>query len=98
MVIVTSIALWPTICWTTCGGAPSASRRLTQVCRMSWKRGGGSPSTLRTTYQLRLRLSGSIGVPTVDAGVVGITRFAPQVARAEQVLGIELTLLTSPPL
>jgi hypothetical protein len=32
---------------------------------MSWKRGGGFPSTLRTTYQLRLRLSGSIGVPTV---------------------------------
>jgi len=26
--------------------------------------------------------SSSIGVPTVDAGVVGITRFAPQVARA----------------
>ncbi|MGH7337127.1 MAG: hypothetical protein ACREI7_06095 [Myxococcota bacterium] len=42
--------------------------------------------------------SSSIGVPTVDAGIVGITRFAPQVARAEQVLGIDLTLLTAPPL
>ena len=42
--------------------------------------------------------SGSIGIPTVDAGVVGITRFAPQVARAEQVLGIDLTLLTADPL
>jgi hypothetical protein len=42
--------------------------------------------------------SSSIGVPTVDAGVVGITRFAPQVARAGQVLGIELTMLTAPPL
>lgn len=42
--------------------------------------------------------SSSIGVPTVDAGVVGITRFAPQVARAGQVLGIELTMLTAPSL
>ncbi len=40
--------------------------------------------------------SGSIGIPTVDAGVVGITRFAPQIARAEAVLGVELTLLTAP--
>jgi hypothetical protein len=42
--------------------------------------------------------SGSIGVPTVDAGITGITRFAPQIARAEQVLGVDLTLLTAPPL
>ena len=42
--------------------------------------------------------TGAIGIPTVDAGVVGITRFAPQVARAEQVLGIDLTLLTAPQL
>jgi hypothetical protein len=29
----------------------------------------------------------------VDAGIVGITRLAPQVARAEDVLGIDLTLV-----
>jgi hypothetical protein len=42
--------------------------------------------------------TGSIGAAGVDAGVVGITRLAPQVARAEDVLGIGLTLATSPAL
>jgi hypothetical protein len=42
--------------------------------------------------------SSSIGIPTVDAGIVGITRFAPQVARAEEVLGVDFTMLTAPPL
>ncbi len=41
---------------------------------------------------------GAIGVPTVDAGIVGITRFAPQIARAEEILGIDLTMLTAPTL
>jgi hypothetical protein len=39
---------------------------------------------------------GSIGTSGIDAGTVGITRLAPQVARAEQVLGIDLTLDTAP--
>jgi hypothetical protein len=38
----------------------------------------------------------SIGTSGVDAGLMGITRLAPQVARAEQVLGIGLTLQTAP--
>ncbi len=38
----------------------------------------------------------SIGTSGVDAGSMGITRLAPQVARAEQVLGIGLTLQTAP--
>jgi hypothetical protein len=40
--------------------------------------------------------SGPIGFGVVDAGVVGITRIAPQVARAEEVLGIALPLETAP--
>jgi hypothetical protein len=40
--------------------------------------------------------SSSIGTGGVDAGVVGITRIAPQVARAEQVLGTSLGLQTAP--
>jgi hypothetical protein len=40
----------------------------------------------------------SIGFPTSDAGTVGITRLSPQRARAEQVLGIGLTLQTAPTL
>jgi len=39
--------------------------------------------------------SGSIGTGGVDAGVVGITRIAPQEARAEQVLGTTLNLQTA---
>ncbi len=38
--------------------------------------------------------TGSIGTGGVDAGVVGITRLAPQVERAAQVLGTSVTLLT----
>ena len=41
--------------------------------------------------------TGSIGLPT-DAGFIGITRLAPQEARAEQVLGTALTLVTAPTL
>lgn len=40
----------------------------------------------------------SIGTGGLDAGVVGITRLAPQVTRAEQVLGIALPLQTAPTL
>jgi hypothetical protein len=36
-----------------------------------------------------------IGTGGVDAGVVGITRLTPQVARAAQVLGVSLTLATA---
>lgn len=39
--------------------------------------------------------AGSLGLPT-DAGFIGITRLAPQEARAEQVLGTTLTLQTAP--
>ena len=42
--------------------------------------------------------SGSIGTSGIDAGEVGITRLAPQVARAQSVLGTSLTLLTAPTL
>lgn len=38
----------------------------------------------------------SIGTGGVDAGVMGITRLGPQEARAEQVLGLALTLQTAP--
>jgi hypothetical protein len=41
--------------------------------------------------------TGSIGL-TTDAGFIGITRLAPQEARAEQVLGVGLTLVTAPTL
>ncbi|HYB97928.1 MAG TPA: hypothetical protein VEC57_02230 [Candidatus Limnocylindrales bacterium] len=41
---------------------------------------------------------GGIGTAGVDAGVVGITRLTPQVERAEQVLGIDLTLAPAPAL
>jgi hypothetical protein len=40
--------------------------------------------------------SGSIGTGGVDAGVVGITRLPPQLARAAQVLGVGLTLVPAP--
>jgi hypothetical protein len=40
--------------------------------------------------------SSSIGAGGVDAGVVGITRVAPQEARAEQVLGTTLNIQTAP--
>jgi hypothetical protein len=40
----------------------------------------------------------SIGTGGVDAGIVGITRLAPQVARASAVLGIGVTLVTAPTL
>jgi hypothetical protein len=39
--------------------------------------------------------SSSIGTGGVDAGVMGITRLAPQVARAQQALGLSLTLQTA---
>jgi hypothetical protein len=42
--------------------------------------------------------TGSIGTGGVDAGIVGITRLAPQVARAAQVLGTSVTPLTAPTL
>jgi hypothetical protein len=40
--------------------------------------------------------SGSAGTGGVDAGLVGNTRITPQVNRAEQVLGTDLTLQTAP--
>jgi hypothetical protein len=40
----------------------------------------------------------SFGTSGLDAGEVGITRLAPQLARAESVLGIGLTLMTAPTL
>ncbi|MGH2736703.1 MAG: hypothetical protein ACRDKZ_14070 [Actinomycetota bacterium] len=40
----------------------------------------------------------SIGTSGIDAGSVGITRIAPQEARAEQVLGLTLTIQTAPKL
>jgi hypothetical protein len=42
--------------------------------------------------------AGSIGTTGVDAGTVGITRIAPQVQRAQQVLGHSVTLRTAPKL
>ena len=39
--------------------------------------------------------TGGIGTDGIDAGLVGITRLAPQVDRAENVLGIGLTLQTA---
>ena len=39
--------------------------------------------------------TGSIGTSGIDAGLVGITRIPPQEARAEQVLGTQLTLQTA---
>jgi hypothetical protein len=40
----------------------------------------------------------SIGTDGVDAGLMGITRLAPQIARAQQVMGIGLTLQQAPTL
>jgi hypothetical protein len=40
--------------------------------------------------------SGSIGTGGIDAGTMGVTRITPQVNRAEQVLGTQLTLQTAP--
>ena len=40
----------------------------------------------------------SFGSSGIDAGEVGITRLAPQLARANQVLGLGLTLVTAPTL
>ena len=42
--------------------------------------------------------SSSIGTSGIDAGEVGITRLAPQLERAQTVLGISLSLLTAPTL
>jgi hypothetical protein len=39
---------------------------------------------------------GSVPGSGIDAGLIGITRLAPQLARASQVLGIRLTLRTAP--
>ena len=43
-------------------------------------------------------LLGSIGTSGVDAGTMGVTRLAPQVARATQVTGTSYTLQTAPTL
>jgi hypothetical protein len=40
--------------------------------------------------------AGSIGTNGVDAGTMGVTRITPQVDRAEQVLGTQLTIQTAP--
>jgi hypothetical protein len=40
--------------------------------------------------------SSSIGTSGVDAGTMGVTRITPQVNRAEQVLGTQLSLQTAP--
>jgi hypothetical protein len=40
--------------------------------------------------------SSSIGTGGIDAGTMGVTRLAPQQARAGQVLGVGLTLQTAP--
>jgi hypothetical protein len=42
--------------------------------------------------------TGAIGTGGVDAGIVGITRLAPQVARASEVLGASILLVTAPAL
>jgi hypothetical protein len=42
--------------------------------------------------------SESIGTDGVDAGTMGVTRLAPQVARAQQVTGVAYTLQTAPEL
>jgi hypothetical protein len=42
--------------------------------------------------------SSSIGTSGVDAGTMGVTRLAPQVSRASNVLGLGLTLQTAPQL
>jgi hypothetical protein len=42
--------------------------------------------------------TGSLGTAGVDAGTMGVTRLAPQVARAQQVLGTGLSLSTAPAL
>jgi hypothetical protein len=42
--------------------------------------------------------SESIGTDGVDAGTMGVTRLAPQVARAQQVTGVAYTLQTAPQL
>jgi hypothetical protein len=42
--------------------------------------------------------SSSIGTSGIDAGTMGVTRLAPQVARASSVLGLGLTLQTAPQL
>jgi hypothetical protein len=39
--------------------------------------------------------TGSIGTGGIDAGLIGITRITPQVNRAEQVLGADMTLQTA---
>ena len=40
--------------------------------------------------------SSSIGTSGIDAGTMGVTRLQPQLDRAEQQLGVSLTLLTAP--
>ena len=40
--------------------------------------------------------TGSLGLAGGDAGLVGITRLTPQVARAQQILGTNLTLQSAP--
>jgi len=40
--------------------------------------------------------AGQVGPGTQESGTIGITRIAPQVRRAEQALGVDLTLVTAP--
>jgi hypothetical protein len=39
---------------------------------------------------------GPLGPSGLDAGVVGITRLTPQLERAEEMLGIDLEMVTAP--
>lgn len=50
-----------------------------------------------TLVTLGVHLAG-VGTGGLDAGLIGITRLSPQLQRAEQVLGVDLTLQTAPTL
>jgi hypothetical protein len=41
---------------------------------------------------------GGVGTGGLDTGLVGITRLTPQLERAEKVLGVDLEMVTAPPL
>jgi hypothetical protein len=72
MVIVTSMALWPTISRTTCGGVPSSRSKLTHVCRRSWKRAGGSPVAPRTLWLTTVGSCGRDRVSHHDRDAVSV--------------------------
>lgn len=55
MVMVTSMAEWPTMSRTMCGGAPWSRSGVTQVCRSPWNTTSPSPAASRSGYQLRRR-------------------------------------------